>query len=105
MSEEQYLIALGNLENMAIDNTKESRAVEICVKDINNYVERLNKELNKYRYTPKAHFKETMELRNRIARANNYIDQVLLYRIPNKTKEVYDDIEKLQSILNGSDKE
>ena len=42
-------------------------------------------------------------LEERIDKANEYIDQVLLYRIP-KTKEVYEDIETLQNILNGSDK-
>ena len=40
--EEKYLIALGNLQNMAIDNTKGSKAVEICTNDIRAYVERLN---------------------------------------------------------------
>ena len=49
--------------------------------------------------------KEIERLQDRIARANNFIDQVMLYRIPNKTKEVYEDIETLQNILNGSDKE
>ena len=43
-------------------------------------------------------------LQDRIDRANNFIDQVLLYRIPNKTKEVYEDIETLQTILNGDDR-
>lgn len=40
--EQKYLIALGNLQNMAIDNTKGSKAVEICTNDIRTYVERLN---------------------------------------------------------------
>lgn len=40
--EQKYLIALGNLQNMAIDNTKGSKAVEICANDIRTYVERLN---------------------------------------------------------------
>lgn len=38
MNEEKFLRALGNLQNMAIDNTKNSKAVEICVNDIQNYV-------------------------------------------------------------------
>ena len=49
--EQKYLIALGNLQNMAIDNTKGSKAVEICTNDIRTYVERLNNiidELEKY---------------------------------------------------------
>ena len=41
----------------------------------NKEIERLNKELNKYRYTPKAHFKETMELRKENARLNNIINE------------------------------
>lgn len=44
--EEKYLIALGNLQNMAIDNTKGSKAVEICANDIRTYVERLNNIIN-----------------------------------------------------------
>jgi hypothetical protein len=48
--------------------------------------------------------KEIKRQKERIARANNFIDQVLLYRIPNKTKEVYEDIETLQNILSRSDK-
>ena len=39
MSEEKFLRALGTLYNMAIHNSKGSRAVEICVKDIQNYVQ------------------------------------------------------------------
>ena len=49
--EQKYLIALGNLKNMAIDNTKGSKAVEICTNDIRTYVERLNNiidEIEKY---------------------------------------------------------
>jgi hypothetical protein len=51
MSEEKFLRALGTLYNMAIDNTKGSRAVEICVKDIQNYVqqkENIIKEVREY---------------------------------------------------------
>lgn len=51
MSEEKFLRALGNLQNMAIDNTKGSKAVEICVNDIQNYVkqkENIIKEVKKY---------------------------------------------------------
>ena len=44
--EQKYLIALGNLQNMAIDNTKGSKAVEICTNDIRTYVERLNNIIN-----------------------------------------------------------
>ena len=70
------------------------------------YLKELRKEQPNLLYPDSEKIYENYyELRIRIERANNYIDQVLLYRIPNKTKEVYDDIERLQSILNGSDKE
>lgn len=51
MKEEKFLRALGTLSNMAIDNTKGSRAVEICVKDIQNYVQQRDniiKEVREY---------------------------------------------------------
>ncbi len=36
---------------------------------------------------------------DRVEIANNYIDQVIMYKIP---KELYNDIEKLQDIINGN---
>ena len=44
--EQKYLIALGNLQSMAIDNTKGSKAVEICINGIRTYVDRLNNIIN-----------------------------------------------------------
>lgn len=79
------------------------------------YAQQRNKnqkqQLANYKKVHEKDLKEIGRLKDRIARANNFIDQVLLYRIPNKTKEVYEDIETLQDILNdndfakGSDKE
>jgi len=44
---EKYYIALGNLQNMAIDNTKGSKGVDICVLDINEYVAYLQSKIDK----------------------------------------------------------
>lgn len=44
---EKYYIALGNLQNMAIDNTKGSKGVDICVLDINEYVTYLQSKIDK----------------------------------------------------------
>ena len=44
---EKYYIALGNLQNMAIDNTKGSKGVNICVLDINEYVAYLQSKIDK----------------------------------------------------------
>lgn len=46
-AEEKYLIALGNLKSMAIDNTKGSKAVEICANDIRDYLDKYKIVLNK----------------------------------------------------------
>lgn len=57
-AEEKYLIALGNLQSMAIDNTKGSKAVEICANDIRDYLDKYKIVLDKikdllkeYKYT------------------------------------------------------
>jgi hypothetical protein len=47
MSEEKFLRALGNLQSMAIDNTKGSKGVDICVSDINEYVVYLQSKIDK----------------------------------------------------------
>jgi len=47
MNKEKYYIALGNLQSMAIDNTKGSKGVDICVLDINKYVEYLQSKIDK----------------------------------------------------------
>lgn len=44
---EKYYIALGNLQNMAIDNTKGSKGVDICVLDINEYTAYLQSKIDK----------------------------------------------------------
>ena len=44
---EKYYIALGNLQNMAIDNTKGSKGVDICVLDINEYIAYLQSKIDK----------------------------------------------------------
>lgn len=44
---EKYYIALGNLQNMAIDNTKGSKGVNICVLDINEYTAYLQSKIDK----------------------------------------------------------
>lgn len=44
---EKYYIALGNLQSMAIDNTKGSKGVDICVLDINEYVAYLQSKIDK----------------------------------------------------------
>ena len=44
---EKYYIALGNLQNMAINNTKGSKGVDICVLDINEYVAYLQSKIDK----------------------------------------------------------
>ncbi len=44
---EKYYIALGNLQNMATDNTKGSKGVDICVLDINEYVAYLQSKIDK----------------------------------------------------------
>lgn len=44
---EKYYIALGNLQNMAIDNTKGSKGVNICVLDINEYIAYLQSKIDK----------------------------------------------------------
>lgn len=44
---EKYYIALGNLQSMAIDNTKGSKAVDICVSGINEYTEYLQSKIDK----------------------------------------------------------
>lgn len=44
---EKYYIALGNLQNMAIDNTKGSKSVDICVLDINEYVAYLQSKIDR----------------------------------------------------------
>lgn len=44
---EKYYIALGNLQGMAIDNTKGSKGVDICVLDINGYIEYLQSKIDK----------------------------------------------------------
>ena len=46
-AEEKYLIALGNLQSMAIDNTKGSKAVEICVNDIRDYLDKYKQVIDK----------------------------------------------------------
>jgi hypothetical protein len=66
------------------------------------YLEERRKEIHNLLYPDSEEiYIDYFDLKERIARANNFIDQVLLYRIPNKTKEVYEDIETLQNILNG----
>ena len=66
------------------------------------YLEERRKEIPNLLYPDSEEiYIDYFDLKERIARANNFIDQVLLYRIPNKTKEVYEDIETLQNILNG----
>ena len=44
---ENCLRALGNLVSMAIDNTKGSKAVDICHKEISAYIDGLETENNK----------------------------------------------------------
>lgn len=44
---EKYYIALGNLQNMAIDNTKGSKGVDICVLGINEYITYLQSKIDK----------------------------------------------------------
>lgn len=75
MNEEKFLRALGNLQNMAIDNTKNSKAVEICVNDIQNYVK---------------------QQKDIIRKAKTYIEKNIVDYITN-----YDDLrEELLEILN-----
>ena len=47
MNKEKYYIALGNLQNMATNNTKGSKGVDICVLDINEYVAYLQSKIDK----------------------------------------------------------
>lgn len=44
---QKYYIALGNLQSMAIDNTKGSKGVGICVLDINEYTAYLQSKIDK----------------------------------------------------------
>lgn len=85
----------GKIIDQLEDKIKECKLKDKEIERLNNELEQQNIEMGR----------EIERLQDRIARANNFIDQVLLYRIPNKTKEVYEDIETLQNILNGSDKE
>ena len=88
---EKYYIALGNLQNMAIDNTKGSKGVDICVLDINEYVAYLQSKIDK---------------------ANEILDKLCIYGynqakcrpIKNTTKqEVYNAIYEIKKNL-GEDK-
>ena len=71
--EEKYLIALGNLQNMAIDNTKGSKAVEICTNDIRTYVERLNNIIDELEKTLKEEVKGLYNEENPMLLDETYI--------------------------------
>lgn len=65
---------------------------EILIKALNVYGGRIPK---KYEL-----LKEIEKLQDRIERANNYIDQVIMYIVK---PEDYNKIETLQDILNGNE--
>ena len=83
MSEEEIVKALTNaMPHDILVNTNWTLYKDTKAKDIE--IERLHKELHKYRYTPKVHFKETMELREETKRLNNIIKEAREYIEKNK---------------------
>ena len=87
---EKYYIALGNLQNMAIDNTKGSKGVDICVLDINEYVEYLQSKIDK-----------ANELIERKLSTETYQHLKKLYNDIDSTEEIWEDyeFEDLRDIL------
>ena len=73
---EKYYIALGNLQNMAIDNTKGSKGVDICVLDINEYVAYLQSKIDKA-----IEEIEYFELQAKHLNDNIYLDESLTNKL------------------------
>ena len=102
MSEEEIVKALTNaMPHDILVNTNWTLYKDTKAKDIE--IERLHKELHKYRYTPKVHFKETMELREETKRLHSIIKEVREYihwRLDNSQDMYITQMRELLEILD-----
>ena len=78
---------------------KENSELKEYIVVLKNYCNVLKKKNQIQKDSMVRNQKLILKYQDRIARANNYIDQVIMYKIP---KELYNDIEKLQDIINGN---
>lgn len=85
MSEKEFLIALGNLHSIAIDNTKNSKAVEIYVNDIRRYVQQKENIIKEVREILKEGLEQFDTRRREEIYAEQYFENSL--EILDKEKE------------------
>lgn len=94
-TKENCLRELGNLVNMAIDNTKGSKAVEICYREILAYIDGLETENDKL-------WQRHNEEHNQICKAIEYVKTNEFY-LDYKTGACVKGVMPLLEILEGSD--